>query len=293
MAHPSTGPLIPRRRLGAAFRELRDARGQTLQQAAKALMFSPSKLSRIENGLAGEPNPRDVRDLINHFELTDTPRAAQLEELAEAGRVPGWWQLPPYDMPSRLDTFIAFESAATGIDTYVPAFAPGLLQTPAYARAVLQATAPHLSPDDVDHQVELRLERQRQLRTGRQPPQQLYVIPETVLLRWAGNPVDMRQQLTTLIEANDDPFVDLHVIPFSAGMYDAIEMSTITIFELDEIGEDTVVGIERVQYTEFLDKSATVEKYRAVIERLSNYWLGSSESSAFIERIRHEKWQGS
>lgn len=283
----STGPLVPRRRLGAAFRELRDAEGETLQQTAKALMFSPSKLSRIENGLAGEPHPRDVRDILGHFAVDGTPQGARLEALAEQGRVPGWWQVPPYEMPSRLDTFISYESAASRIDTYVAAVVSGMLQTRDYAAECIHRLAPHLSPAEVLAQVELRLQRQQRLRSREQPPIQLHVVPETVLHRRVGTHETMDHQLSAMIAAFDDPLLEVHVIPFSAGIYEAIEVSNLTIFTFTEEGDLDVAALERVKFIQFMDRPESVEKYRGVVRQLSDYWLDRHESRAFIERVRN------
>jgi transcriptional regulator with XRE-family HTH domain len=290
VAGADSGPLIPRRRLGARFRELREARGDTLQQTAKALMFSPSKLSRIENGLAGDPHPRDVRDLVAYFGLSQTDRAAELEELADAGRRPGWWQRPPWEMPSRLDTLIAYESAATRMDAYMPTVAPGLLQTRDYARAVLERAAPHLDPAAVEKQVELRMERQRHLRLRAQPPVQWYVLPETVLHRQVGTAATMRNQLDSLLQATADPLVEVHVIPFSAGIYEAVELSTVTLFQFSP-PDDDVVAIERVRYTDFLDRPGPVAKYTDVLRKLTDYCLDQDRTRTFIEHIQRKKWQ--
>jgi transcriptional regulator with XRE-family HTH domain len=281
----NSGPLIPRRRLGAAFRELREARGETLQQTAKVLMFSPSKLSRIENGLAGEPHPRDVRDLIAHFGLDGGPQAARMEELAEAGRQPGWWQVPTYRMPSDLDTFISYESAAARIVAYEPTAVPGLMQTPDYARAVIHRLVPHLTPEEIGHQVEIRLRRQEELRRRSPRPRQHYTFPETILHRLVGSVSIMRQQLAALVDHFDDPLVELHVIPFSAGIYEAAELSTVTLFEFEQDRDGDVVASERARYTQFMDRPDTVAKYRGILSRLSYYWLDRFESRAFIERL--------
>jgi transcriptional regulator with XRE-family HTH domain len=290
VASANSGPLIPRRRLGAAFHQLREARGETLQQTAKALMFSPSKLSRIENGLAGEPHPRDVRDLIAHFGLTDTPDAAHLEDLAHDGRQPGWWQLAPYSMPSRVGMLIAYESAATRIAGYMPTVVPGLLQTPEYAKGVLERSAPHLSAAEVEHQVQVRMERQRRLSLREQPPRQWYVLPETILHRQVGTPATMRDQLGALLKASADPLIEFHVIPFSAGIYEAVELSTLYLFSFTPPDDDLVV-IERVRYIEFMDRPGTVAKYDTVLRKLSDYWLDQDRSRAFVAEIRQEKWQ--
>lgn len=288
MATTDTGPLIPRRRLGAAFRELREARGETLQQTARALMFSASKLSRIENGLTAEPHPRDVRDLLDHFDLAGTAEAARLEELAEAGRRPGWWQVPPYDMPSRLDTFISYEMAASRIDAYVSTAAPGLLQTPDYAMAILTRTLPDLSPTELDLQAHIRLERQRHLRGRDSPPHQWYVVPETILHRQIGTPETMAGQLGTLLDAYEDPSIDLFVIPFSSGIYPAVEMGIVTIFEFEDDRDDEIVAIERYRYTEFSDRPTTLQKYRTVLDQLPEFYLDRSASRVFIEKVRRQ-----
>lgn len=290
METTSTGPLIPRRLLGAAFRELREARSETLQQAAHACMFSPSKLSRIENGLAGEPHPRDVRDLLAHFEV-DVDRVAALEQLADAGRVPGWWQVPPYDMPSRLDTFISYESSASGISSYEPAAVPGLLQTRAYANVVLTLFAPWLDTEAVELQVDIRMRRQVEHRARKPRPSTLYAIPEAVLRRGAGSPAIMRDQLYALVEASRDPLVELHVIPFSAGLYEALALSTTTVFSFDDADDLDVVAIERDKSVQFLEKTESVRHYRDVIANLASFWLDRAESRTFIDDVRTEVWE--
>jgi transcriptional regulator with XRE-family HTH domain len=55
-----TGPLGPRRAIARTVRELREGRGQLLNEVARDLMMSSSKLSRLENA-QGKPLPRDIR----------------------------------------------------------------------------------------------------------------------------------------------------------------------------------------------------------------------------------------
>lgn len=290
METTSTGPLIPRRLLGAAFRELREARGETLQQAAHACLFSPSKLSRIENGLAGEPNPRDVRDLVAHFAV-DADRVAELEVLAQAGRVPGWWQVPPYDMPSRLDTFISYESTATRIQVYEPTVIPGLLQTRAYAEAALTCLAPWIDADAVALQVEIRMRRQLEHQRREARPSTLYALSEAVLRRGTGSATAMSNQLKALVDASTDPLVELHVLPFSAGLYDALALSTTTVFSFDNADDLDVVAIERDRSVQFMEKAETVRHYRDVIAHLAAFWLDRDQSRSFIDDIRIELWE--
>ena len=55
-----------RRREPGALRGLRTARGLTVEQVAERLMFSMSKLSRMETGRS-VATPRDVRDLCDLY----------------------------------------------------------------------------------------------------------------------------------------------------------------------------------------------------------------------------------
>lgn len=286
MATANTGPLIPRRRLGAAFRELRESRGETLQQTAKALLFSPSKLSRIENGLAGEPHPRDVRDLIRHFGVNGD-ESATLEDLAEASRQPGWWQLPPYDFTGDIDTFISYESAASRISEYSPMMVPGLLQTPRYARQVLTRVAPTWDREQIDRMVDARLERQRHMRERQVP--RLHVMDESVLHRLVGSTEIMREQLEALLEALSGPHLKFHIMPYDQGLYEALELTTTTIFFFDSDTDQDVVTIERTMYVDFLDKARSTQKYKDILDRTSEYWLDEESSRQFIEQILH-KW---
>jgi transcriptional regulator with XRE-family HTH domain len=281
----NTGPLIPRRRLGAAFKALREGRGETLQQTSKALLFSPSKLSRIENGSAGEPHPRDVRDLIRHFGVNGA-EAAGLEELAEAGRQPGWWQLPPYEFTGDVDTFISYESAANRISEYSPMLVPGLLQTRDYARAVVARVAPSWTAEQVAVMVEGRLERQRQMRERRTP--RIHVMDESALRRVVGSTSVMHEQLAALVDAFSNEHIECHIMPHSAGFYEALELTTTTAFLFDSPDDQDVVSIERIMYVDFLDRERSITKYKEILARLSEYWLDTTSSMQFIQKTLQE-----
>lgn len=286
----NTGPLIPRRRLGAALRELREGRPETLQETAKALMFSPSKLSRIENGLAGEPHPRDVRDLIAHFRIAGTTAATTLESLAAEGRRPGWWQVSSYPMPKRLDTLISYESAASRIEAYVPLVVPGMLQTPAYAAAVLHSLAPHLSADQLEDQVALRMRRQRELRGRAHPPVMCLTVPETVLHRVVGSPAVMREQIQAILAA--EPAVDLHVVPFAVGLYQATETATTTLFHFENSLDPDVVSVETLTSIQFIDGEDRIRRYREALAELADIRLNREQSRDFVARFQdHPAWR--
>jgi transcriptional regulator with XRE-family HTH domain len=279
----SAGPLIPRRRFGGEIKRLREARRETLARTAGAPMISVSKLSRIENG-QGELNPRDVRDILRHFEIgEDTPEGVQLRGWAEQARVPGWWQ-GQFNMPKRLDIFIAYENAAMRIESYIPTVVPGLLQTPDYARETLRRLAPRLTPAQLDEQTDLRMERQRALNARVDPPTLLLVVPETVLHRVVGSTDVMRDQLDALMASYDNPRLDLHVIPFTAGLYAAMEGS-FTLFRFADPRDPDVVAVDTVRTTLFLDQEEKVQEHHDDLLDLHHYWLDREGSREFLRRF--------
>jgi hypothetical protein len=247
-------------------------------------MISTSKLSRIENG-QGELRPRDVRDLLAYFGMDGTPEGAQLQEWAEQSRIPGWWQDGAYRMPPQLDTFISYESAASRIEDYSPVVVPGWLQTPDYAAETLRRLAPSLSANEVAEQIELRMERQRALSERADPPELLIALPETILHRVVGSPAVMRAQLDALLTHADDPLVDVRVIPFTAGLYHAMQ-GGFAIFHFADEHDPDVVAVETVSSTQFIDVEDQVLHHRESMRDLRNYWLSRTDSKDFIRRFR-------
>src|SRR6266704_32192 len=78
-------PTVRRRELGALLRALRLKKGLTVEQAAEQLLFSMSKLSRMETG-HGVPTLRDIRDLCHLYGVTDEAERDRLVNLAVEGK---------------------------------------------------------------------------------------------------------------------------------------------------------------------------------------------------------------
>src|SRR5580692_2914454 len=78
-------PTVRRRELGALLRRLRTEKGLTVEQAADRLLFSTSKLSRMETG-HGVATPRDVRALCDLYAVTDEAERDHMMQLAAEGK---------------------------------------------------------------------------------------------------------------------------------------------------------------------------------------------------------------
>lgn len=115
--------------------------------------------------------------------------------------------------PAWVREWIEVERAATGLRSYQSTVVPGLLQTEAYARAVL-ASGPRGT--DVDDVVESRLRRQTAVFNRSSPPLTVFAVDESALRR---GPRDvMAAQLDHMIEMSERG-VMVNVVPFAAGLH--------------------------------------------------------------------------
>jgi transcriptional regulator with XRE-family HTH domain len=283
----STGPLIPRRRLGATFRRLREEKGEQLKDTAKTLMFSTSKLSRIETGVL-EPQPRDLRDLLAYFQLTDTRLGRELQEWAVDVAAEPWWALAGFVTPARVEAYLSYESAASVVSEYAPSFLPGLLQTEDYSRAVLSGVVPRLSPAEIDHQARLRHLRRRFLDSRPESPRLVMAFPEDVLHRMApGQESTHRAQLSALLGDLDDPRIDVHVLSYRAGFYPALDGGPFTIFEYPDDEDPTTVALMNVTETTFSDDANDVADCQFRFSDLRERSLNHHDAHRLIESVRN------
>jgi transcriptional regulator with XRE-family HTH domain len=256
----SSNPTIRRRELGVVLKSLRAAKGWTVNHVAEKLQVSPSKVSRLENGLRGV-GAVDISKLCDLYEV-DSDERQHLTELARASRQRARWQ--PLGLP--YSTYIGLEADATSISDYGLGIMPGLLQTPDYARAVVRAAVPRWVPDVVKQRVEGRMLRQ-QLLLSEHPPRFEAVVDESVLHRVVGNRSVMRAQLQRLLELGDLPSVTLRVIPYSAGALPAGNNKFI-ILRFTEPAVPDVVYIEGLTRDEYLKDPHEVEVYNTTFRTL-------------------------
>ncbi|MEO3818848.1 DUF5753 domain-containing protein [Plantactinospora sp. B24E8] len=110
------------------------------------------------------------------------------------------------------------EQEAVELRSFELSVIPGLLQTEAYARALL--TGGRLfTPEEVDQHVATRLARQEIL-TRDKPPLYTAVIDERVLHQPVGGPAVMREQLLHIAKlCSEHPRIRVQVVPTSVGAY--------------------------------------------------------------------------
>ncbi|MFE7773387.1 helix-turn-helix domain-containing protein [Streptomyces sp. NPDC057445] len=266
--------------LGGKLRELRIGAGLDPSAVDDQLGFSRSKTSRIELGRHG-CKPADALALLGLYGVNGEERVAEFLRLVEQSRRADWWRSFSDVLSDFFTPLVALEGAAATIRTYEPFYVPGLLQTPAYARAVIQSGPARLYTHDVLRRVELRQERQRQL--GQPDGPRLWaVIDESVLMRTVGGDQVMRGQLEHLVSMTQQPRITLQIAPLdvtaSVGVGTGV---TYLRFALDDLKD--AVYIEHLTDSTFSQKPQVVEQYRDMMDRLGACALTPKESLGLIQ----------
>ncbi|MBP2702583.1 helix-turn-helix domain-containing protein [Microbispora sp. RL4-1S] len=251
--------------LGASLRRLREERGLTREVAGFHIRASESKISRMELGRVGFKT-RDVEDLLTLYGVHDDAERRGLLEMVREANTPGWWHKYGEVLPNWFVTYVGLEEAASVIRTYEVQFVPGLLQTAAYARSVIQLGFPDAPDGEVEKRVHLRMQRQDRL-TRKDGPRLWAVVDEAALKRPIGGNAIMREQLQHLLEVSTLPNITLQVMPFRFGMH-AAEGGAFTILRFPESDLSDVVYVEQLWGALYLDKREDVDPYLTAMEQL-------------------------
>ncbi len=258
---PGGNTTVRRMLVGSRLRQLRAEQGISREQAGEAIRASEWKIHRLENGQVSFKE-RDIVDLLRLYGVTDPDEVAALLTMAREANEPGWWQHYSDVLPQWFRAYVDLESTTTLIRTYQSQLVPGLLQTEDYARAVIGGALGE-SPEEAERRVALRVARQMLL-TRPGAPGLWAVVDEAVLRRPVGGPKVMRAQLERLIEATKLSNVTLQVLPFDAGVHQAMA-SSFTILRFPDPGLPDVVYLEHLTNALYLDKHEDVAQYLHVM----------------------------
>ena len=247
------------------MRRLRESRDMTREEVSTQTSINEATIYRLETARVRRPQKRTLTALLDLYGVTDPHR----EELLDLGRNSAQQEwLQPYhaELPEDYTTYMAFEAEARSVNNYESLFVPGLLQTEAYAHAVITGVLPMASERDVEHHVHARIERQHLLH--KPDPLTLWaIIDEAALHRQVGGRDVMRRQLDHLIKAANEPNVIVQVIPYSAGAHPGMPGSFI-LLDFPNPADPNVVHIDSLAGDLFLEKEADIRRYRLLFDHL-------------------------
>lgn len=277
------GPTARTRRLRRELKRLRNDTGLNVDEAGRRAGLSGPTISRIESGKRGM-TVDEVEKLLDTYQVP-VPQQREYLEMAERAAERGWWQAYSSTLTDATQTQIALEEDATTITNFEPVVVPGLLQTAAYARAVISTVGLRPTLREIETKVAARMARQAIL-TKPDPPRLLAILDEAVLRREVGDRGVMTRQLRQLVEtATSQPNVTILVIPFTAGAHAATEGP----FAIMEFGiEPGAVLLEGKTADWFLEEDDEIAAYQDTARMLEQSALGADDSVALIEKVLRE-----
>lgn len=284
------GSALLRRRIGRRLAALRKETGLSQEKAAALLQRSPATIQRIEAGdhrikfrdievkamcELYKASPEDCHELL-----------ALTSETRNSGASAWWHDYTNTSLPSWFGLFVRLEASAERIRQYEPESIPGLLQTREYAHEVTRVPQGLIDEQEVERQVDFRIERQRLL-TNPRPPHLSVVLSEAVLRRSVGGPAVMTAQLQHLLDATRSPSVTLRVLPFEAGVHGGMT-SAFTVLEFPAVPgtsdplEPPLVYVDSLTGALYLDKPTEVAAYELAWRDVTSRALDEKTSRTFI-----------
>jgi transcriptional regulator with XRE-family HTH domain len=275
-------PTVRRRRLSSALRQFRMATGMNADEVARALGWTPSKVTRIERNEWKLPSVRDVRDLLDLYEVEDPTQREAILTLAREARQRGWWEEYKDVLGGAMP---GFEAEASKILTYEALLVPGLLQTARYARAVFlggQVMDDHL----IARRVEARMARQQILDSDR-PPTLWAVIDEAALAKHVGGVNVMKDQIRHIVSMAARKKIGVQVLPHAVGAHAAME-NAFRIMEFDDPSDPTLVHVETITGDLFMEEPGQVASYTLVYDHVRASALSADASVAYLADLAEQ-----
>ena len=260
----------PRALLGAELRHARERKGLSQTELGQRLFVSGSFIGQLEAGTR-----RMLPDI-----------ARLLDEVLETGGF--FTRNCKAAAKSKYEDDFAeaaeAEARSTGIRHYAPLLIPGLLQTPAYARAVNRAYDPTAPEETVEEWTEGRMERTRLLDHPTRPLLWV-VLDEAVLRRMTGGPTVMAEALHHIARLAHRGRALVQVLPFNAGAHAAMQ-GALKLMEFEDA--PPLVYFEGVRNGRLEDDPATAAQVRFTFDLLVASALSREKSLVLIEALAQD-----
>jgi transcriptional regulator with XRE-family HTH domain len=269
MIDPAANPLSF---FASEMIRLRNAAGLSQPALAKQLNYSTSQVTKVET--CQRLPKRELAQRLDEI-LPSDGLFCRLLPLVERSSVLPWFR-PLFDI----------EGAAIQINTYETYWVPGLLQTEAYARVVVESARPVLSDEDAEQAVSMKMTRQEILDQG-DGPRLWAVIDESALRREVGNRAVMLQQYEHLLRMHRHPRVVIQVIPNAAGVCCAFGRP---FSKLSFRHQDDLIYVEDLGSARYIRERDEVARYALTFDHLRASALADDESAKLIGvMIKHDR----
>ncbi|WP_262387206.1 helix-turn-helix transcriptional regulator [Streptomyces sp. TRM49041] len=255
----------------------REQAGLTLGQLVEGSFYGATYLSEIERGQRRMPV-----DLARHVDRalgTDGFFERRCEDVRKAKQGAHASYFAP---------IVESETRACRIEEWANALIPGLLQGPAYARAVINATHSLDLQEEVEAKIRDRMARAR-IFDDMKRPEYWVILHESLVLHPLLPPAEMAEQMEHIAALARRRRVVPQVLPWNAATQPFMKLS---LMFLDFDDEPPLVYTEGPYHGQTLDDPALVRLYRKAYDRLRAAALSPEASLALIEQAAEDYRNG-
>lgn len=263
---------------GKELRWQREAAGLSLEQLVAGSFYGKSHMSDIERG--ERRMPLDLARHVDEALKTNGFFERNCEDVRRARRV---------GHAEYFEKVLEAEKRAKTIEEWSPTVFPGLLQTAAYARAVVRATHPLSLDEEVEEKVSARMARACLFEKDHHTPSYWVILHESLITDAILPPHEMAEQLDRIVELAERRRIATQLILRKCGPHP---------FMLGNAMIMTFPDAPPLFYTESLhsgdtiDDPALVEEYRRSYDLLRAVALAPEASLAMIKSAAEDYRNG-
>ncbi|MFI0230818.1 helix-turn-helix transcriptional regulator [Streptomyces sp. NPDC017086] len=262
---------------GKELRWKREAAGLSLEAFLEGSFYGKTYLSDIERGERRMP-----LDLARHADRvlgTDGFFERRCEDVRKARRT---------GHPAYFEKVLEAEKHALTIEEWCPVILPGLLQTPAYARAIILAGLPLSADTEVEEKVSARMARANLFEDHR-IPEYWVILHESLITEPLLAAEEMTAQLDRIAQLADRRRITPQIVPRKQKSYPLMAASTMTMTFPDA---PPLVYTEASYSGVTIDDPALVARYRKAYDRLRAVALSPDTSLAMIKAAAEDYRNG-
>ncbi|WP_369224357.1 Scr1 family TA system antitoxin-like transcriptional regulator [Streptomyces sp. R39] len=245
-------------------------------------------LTQTELGLRVGLDEQTVASIEQGRRALKPDVAARMDEVLDTKGMlaAGVANLPDVDQfPMWAELYMEHEREAIALSLYANQVLPGLLQTQAYAEAVLRERVPAYDEDEIGPKTAARIERQDILRR-RNPPTVSFVVWEPVLHLAIGGQEVRAEQLRRLRAMTELPCASLQFMPMSAPSHAGLDGPFVLLETPDHQHLAYIEGQRGSQWVSDADEVSRLARKYAMLRAQA---MSPLESKGLLDRLLGEQ----
>ncbi|MGV9555293.1 helix-turn-helix domain-containing protein [Streptomyces sp. NPDC003401] len=254
---------------GKELRWKREAAGLSLEGMLQGSFYGKTYLSDIERG--ERRMPLDLARHVDRALATDGFFERHCEDVRKARRA---------GHAEYFEKVLEAEKHARTIEEWCPMLLPGLLQTPAYARAVILAGLPLSADAEVEEKVGARMARADLFEADHRTPEYWVILHESLISDPLLEAEGMAEQMDRIVELVERRRITSQVLPRKCVAHPFMTGSAMIMTFSDA---PPLFYTEALHSGDTVDDIALVQEYRRSYDRLRAVALSPEASLAMIK----------